>query len=292
MVRKSSKGSAKERAFAKRAEQFCRSIDRAFAADNCPFSLEQAREIQLFRDRADHLRWAHPVEVKRSLIEPTHRLSAMFSGPLYTDEAYPWPHEKKGTPFEPICQVDLAIPSELSGTFFGDGLLQLWIEDSTEGRLRLIPREHVQESRLTPPPPSATNHVWPNPKAFELFEQRSTWTHGYTVSAIRPPVLTIPDTLVSAFDELPSFVGQRLAQAFAKMEQALQDEAVVGQHPGEIGFFGNFSTIQYDSINHPETLLIMESGEIFMWGDHGNAQIFYEPNKAGAFDFSFEWSCC
>lgn len=285
--------SVKERALIKRADQFCRSIDRAFAAKNCPFSIEQASHIETFRLAADHLRWSYPAKISYMQIEPEHRLATMFSGPLYTDEANPWPHDKRGRPLEPICQIDLAVSSTLGDLHFGDGLLQLWMEDSIYGRLRLVPKHQVQLKSLTPVPFSAIQYVWPNPRGFRFFRESNDWSHGYVMTAVSTPVMTVPNTLVSVFDNIPipPNAGMRLRQAFDAMERSLQNNEVVDQSPGEIGFFGNFSSIQYDEIDSPEVLIAMESGCMFMWGDCGNAQIFYAPNKSGNFDFSFEWSC-
>jgi uncharacterized protein YwqG len=96
---------------------------------------------------------------------------------------------------------------------------------------------------------------------------------------------------VNAFDEKPDFPGKKLNAIFDEMESVLQDNDVNDQSPGEIGFFGNFSNIQYREIECPDALLVLESGDIFLWGDCGNAQIFYEFDKEGKPNFSFDWSC-
>lgn len=283
--------SAKERLIIKQANRLCRAIDRSFAADNYPFGMEQAREIEVFRAAADHLRWSYPVGCEYRLLEPEDRLISMFSGPLYTSEIHPWPHDKKGNPLEPICQIDLAIPSKLGDLALGDSLLQLWMEDSIFGHLRLVPKHQAQLSTLTPVPSTAIKHVWPNPRALRHFRESNSWTHGYVMSSVYEPILIVPDTLVRAFDEVPPISSKRLHLAFDALGLALKDNEIIDQSPGEIGIFGNFDTIQYSEIECPEALLIMESGSMFMWGDCGNAQIFYAPNKSGGFEFSFDWSC-
>lgn len=282
--------SAPERQIIRGADRLRKAIDRAFAHDNCPFSMELAREIEVFRDAAAHLRWSYPVRHELRAITESERLTTLFSGPLFTSEIHPWPVDKKGNPLEPICQIDLTLPSRLSGLPLGDGLLQLWM-DGIYGRLRLISKTDAQLNVLTPVPAKATDYVWPHPKAMRLYEQSCSWVEGYAISAVYQPVLTIPDTLVSSFDDKPDFPGKRLNMAFDAMEAALQDDDLNGQGPGEIGFFGNFSNIQYREIECPEALLIMESGGMFLWGDCGNAQIFYHVDQSGKVEFSFDWSC-
>ena len=42
----------------------------------------------------------------------------------------------------------------------------------------------------------------------------------------------------------------------------------------------------------PSCLLAFESSWPFIWGDCGNAQIFYKKNNVdGRLEFSFAWSC-
>ncbi len=288
------RASAKERQFVKAADRLHKAIDRAFSYDNCPFSMEEARELEFYRDAAAHLRWSYPIGYECRTVAPEGRLETMFSGPLFTSEAYPWPTDKNDRPLEPICQIDLRIPSEKSGLPLGDGMLQLWM-GGVDGRLRLISRQEVQAENLTPVPAFAKEYVWPLSRGFRLFKKSDPWTEGYAMTAVYHPVLTVPGSLVTAYQNYSRDVpGKRLSIAFDVMEEALQDEEIIYQSPGEIGFFGNFSNIQYSEIECPDTLMIIESGApngIFLWGNCGNAQIFYEFTKEGAVEFSFSWSC-
>lgn len=282
--------SAEERQIIKAADRLHKAIDRAFAHDNCPFSMALARELEVFRDAAAHLRWSYPVTSELQAITPEQRLETMFSGPLFTSEAHPWPMDKKGNPLEPICQIDLTLPSQISGLLLGDGLLQVWM-DGVDGRIRLLARDEVGLRALTEVPAKIRDHVWHHTKAMRVYGQSEPWTHGHVITGVYEPVLTIPETLVNAFDEKPEFSGKRLNKIFDEMEISLQNDALIDQGPGEIGFFGNFSNIQYREIDCPDALLVMESGDIFLWGDCGNAQIFYEFDKEGKPNFSFDWSC-
>jgi hypothetical protein len=286
--------SAKERQFIKAADRLHKAIDRAFSYDNCPFSMEEAQELEFYRDAAAHLRWSYPIGYEYRIVTQEDRLETLFSAPLFTSQAYPWPTDKKGNPLEPICQIDLRIPSELSGLVLGDGVLQLWM-DGVDGRLRLIPRQEVEADNLTSVPACAQEYVWPLSKGFRLFKKSDPWREGYVMTAVYQPVLTVPESLVPAYENYSRDVpGKRLSMAFDAMEEALQHEEIVCQGAGELGFFGNFSNIQYREIECPETLMIMESGApngIFLWGGSGNAQIFYELSKEGAVEFSFSWSC-
>ena len=272
------------------ANRLHKALDRAFSHDNCPFSMELARELEVFRSAAAHLRWSYPILCELQTVTPKERLATMFSGPLYTSELHPWPVNKRGKPFEPICQIDLTIPSQLSGLMLGDGLLQLWM-DGVFGCLRLLPKHEVQISALTPVADSVINHVWNHPKAMRLHGTNDPWLQGHCVSAVLDPVLTIPQTLVSRFDERPELSGKMLNAAFDAMESALQADSAISRGAGQFGFFGNFYNIQYDEIDCPEALLLMETGDVFSWGDCGNAQIFYEFDKGGKVKFSFDWSC-
>ena len=282
--------SAEERQIIKAADRLHKAIDRAFAHDNCPFSMALARELEVFRDAAAHLRWSYPVTCELQAITPEQRLGTMFSGPLFTSEVHPWPMDKKGNPLEPICQIDLTLPSQISGLLLGDGLLQVWM-DGVDGRIRLIAMGEVGLSTLTPVPENIRDHVWRHPKAMHVYGKSDAWTHGHVVTGVYEPVLTIPETLVNAFDEKPDFPGKKLNAIFDAMESALQECDNNDQGPGQIGFFGNFSNIQYREIECPDALLVLESGDIFLWGDCGNSQIFYEFDKEGKPKFSFDWSC-
>ena len=56
--------------------------------------------------------------------------------------------------------------------------------------------------------------------------------------------------------------------------------------------FGTFSEIQYATDERPPPLFCFESDEFgLMWGDGGNAQLFYKLESSGAPTFTFEWSC-
>jgi hypothetical protein len=279
----------KERKIINAASRLSKAINRAFSHDSCPFTMEQAREIDKFREAADHLRWSYPLRCKLRKVSAADRLKTMFSGPLYTSDLHPWPLGKKGQPLEPICQIDLTIPSRLSSTRLGDGLLQLWM-DGFQGHLRIVPKNCVKLTSLTSVSSLIANYVWKHPKALRLMGKCTSWNDGYLVNAIDRPVLTVPDTLVAAIDERPTIRGKLLNLAFDALEHALQHQDITDEGPGELGLFGNFANIQYREIDRPDTLLIMESGALFTWGNSGNAQIFYRINNDGNVSFSFDWS--
>lgn len=78
------------------ANRLHKALDRAFSHDNCPFSMELARELEVFRSAAAHLRWSYPVLCELQTVTPKERLATMFSGPLYTSDLHPWPVDKRG----------------------------------------------------------------------------------------------------------------------------------------------------------------------------------------------------
>ncbi len=284
------KMSPKERMIVKQADRLCRAIDRSFASDKCPFDMELARDLEVARAAAGHLRWTYPVDYEYQFIEPENRISSMLSGPFFTSTDHPWPVDAKGTPLEPICQIDLTLPSEISGLALGDGLLQVWM-DGVEGRLRCILERDAQVDKLTDVPQAAKDHIWPLAKGRSLFEQTDLWTHGYLMTGIYEPVITIPSGLTVDLDRLPCDIPNKpIVSAIAALNDALAED-IESRSTGSICFFGNFDSIQYREIDCPEALLLMESGDIFLWGDCGNAQVFYEPKKSGEIEFSFEWSC-
>lgn len=276
-------------------ELFCRAIDREFASDNCPFDIETAREIEWYRANADHARWSYPIDCSFIAVEPRHRLEAMFSGPLFISEKHPWPTNKKGNPLEPICQIDLPRLPKLGNLFFGDGLLQLWMDEDEDDLfkpfLRLIPFSEACLQELASVPSMMMHHKWTHPRARRLAGTSSEWTHGFVVSAVQKPVLTIPSGLCN-LDDTPPNTRPSLLKAFHAMDGALKANEVITECPGEIGYFGNFDFIQYHCVDCPDTLITMKEYEgIFWWGDCGRAQIFYAPNKDGGFDFSFDFCC-
>lgn len=285
--------SKSERALLNQMGRLCRAVDREFASDSCPFDMETAREIERYRASADHARWSYPVDCSFIAVEPRHRLESMFSGPLFISEKHPWPTNKKGIPFEPICQIDLASLSKLGDLFLGDGLLQLWIDehDLFKPLLRLVPEREVNLQELVAVPSMIMNHKWTYPRALRLADARSEWTHGFVVSAVHKPVLTIPGSLCN-LDDTPPKTRPRLLKAFHAMDDAIRANEVNTDCPGEIGYFGNFDLIQYDCVDCPDTLITMKEYEgIFWWGEAGQAQIFYAPNKDGGLNFTFDFCC-
>lgn len=56
-------------------------------------------------------------------------------------------------------------------------------------------------------------------------------------------------------------------------------------------FFGICNPVQYDAADMPPCLLALESEGPYMWGDSGNAQLFYLAEEDGTTQFGFAWSC-
>jgi hypothetical protein len=100
------------------------------------------------------------------------------------------------------------------------------------------------------------------------------------------PTMTWPSELGQELEDLAYNMQDENAVIIAEFVEFLPASASPTPH-----FFGNFDTIQYSPKDMPPCLLALESQGPFIWGDSGNAQIFYIPQDDGTTKFHFEWSC-
>jgi hypothetical protein len=56
------------------------------------------------------------------------RKSNVFGGYPYTSEKFPWPLNEKNDPYYPLVQINLKEIGDISGKYFGTGLLQIWLD--------------------------------------------------------------------------------------------------------------------------------------------------------------------
>lgn len=235
-------------------------------------------------------RWAYPIKLKPITAVKCDRTQGLIGGPLFTSQEFPWP-EKEGRYREPIAQFYLEEVGPLEREDLGEGLLQLWVGPGREDYLiRVIPSSVVSADAVS---------AWPIEIKDDYFEKSefyagwAAWPEQgkkvYNISCVDGKVLNW-DTLVNfAADDL-SF-GERFGK---NLEEDISSfTAIIPQDlpSTEPHFFGNFSLIQYDVSLVPRTLLALEGKPCFLWGDYGNAQIFYARKEDGGVDFSFSWSC-
>ena len=265
------------------------SIDACLSGDAKVGEAETAM-LEEIRDAASRIKWTYPVKYNFRKLSRKNRTQPLISGPLYTSEKYPWPMSKFGQPLEPICQLNLAEAGSVAQVNLGNGLLQLWM-DGIDGVLREIHNDDVSLNFLTVVPAEITKFVWKHTMADRFHESTDPWTHGYVISGTRKRVLTIPSTLVNLDLFEPEFTCNSVDKAYALVETLNKNGCLSPPNPGKFSYFGNFDTIQYNEAEKDDALFLMESGDIFTWGDCGNAQIFYQILQDGKVEFSFDWSC-
>jgi hypothetical protein len=206
----------------------------------------------------------------------TDRMKGMLSGPLFTSATYPIPLSKKGKQMVPVVQLDLKDATNISGLSLGDGLLQVWFDDidTYEDVTRVIPREEVNLSNLTPFEFNKEGHwilsdEWPF-----LKDGSSLQILGYEsagIAAINTSFLSIyinGDTEDAFSEEL---IG--LLEKF--------DDVATNSSDLFSGFYG----IQYNAEDFAPSRRCLIA--IHDWSSLGKAQIFYEFNEKGKPSFNF-----
>lgn len=273
------------------SEKLVAAIDTCLSDGRLSIDDAEIELLERTRDAASGLKWTYPVKCNFKKLTQMDRVKSLISGPLFTSELHPWPTSDDGKPLEPICQLNLTDAGSVAEISLGNGLLQLWM-DGISGKLREIPHHDVHLDSLTDVPDEITSFVWESPMADRFYGTANPWTHGYVITGVRRRILTIPSRLTSLVeDRSQKFSAKAVEKAFASLEKLRESGGMSAPSPGELSYFGNFNPIQYDESERPDTLFLMESGDIFTWGDCGNAQIFYHYNPSGKLEFSFDWSC-
>lgn len=229
------------------------------------------------------------------------RLGEVILGPIYTCHEYPWP-EGSNLPMAPLIQLDLGKASEVGQIKLGDGLLQVWMPHeavSTPLFIRVVPRAMVDKSKLAPvtdlpknlSPLQSRNEVWN--EAFEkcvpcrAIQITDYQAKRYTSQIVHPIQVNYPVKALTSVVET-----QAMVKEFDKRLKPFLKNGAKGFHPGDCHLFGTFERIQYAADEVPKPLFCFESDELgFMWGDSGNAQLFYAIESDGKVSFSFDWSC-
>lgn len=266
-------------------------IDTCLSQCGAQLDAMEVEQLDELRKAAMALKWTYPAKYKFKKLSRENRTKSLISGPLYISERYTWPFDNDGKPLEPICQLILSEIGSIADIYLGRGLLQLWMSNGI-GTLRLIPDGDVKIDQLLDVPDEITTFVWESPMADHFYGTANRWTHGYVIAGVQTRILTIPSKLLSLVEDRgPEFSSKSVEKAFEALVEIWRNGGMSPPPPGDLSFFGNFAPIQYDESEKPDALLLMESGDIFTWGDCGNAQIFYRADQCGKVEFSFDWSC-
>ncbi|UCU92318.1 WGR domain-containing protein [Hydrogenophaga taeniospiralis] len=229
------------------------------------------------------------------------RLGDVVMGPLFTSHSYEWPY-RDGLPMAPLIQLDLERASQRGGVALGDGLVQVWMpHKALAGELqyvRVVPRTSVDRSDLTPVPAMP-------PELDPLQSLDGVWNEELGRSVLAPAfqivawgdmryTTTLAQGMQSYYKLKRLTSDPALAKEIDAFDKAL---AALVQTPSarfssvNAHLFGTFSEIQYAPQDRPQPLFCFD-GEDFglVWGDGGNAQLFYTLGEGGEVTFSFDWS--
>ncbi len=214
----------------------------------------------------------------------------MIGGPLFTSNEFPWP-QKNGKYREPIAQFYLENVGPLDGEDLGEGLMQLWVgPEFDDYMIRVVPNSAISVESLSECPDEINEDYFEDAVSYDPFE---AWPvkdcKVYQISGVSDKVLNW-DSLINFVADDYSF-DEKFGKGLAEEIRAFTAIIPSNLPNTEPHFFGNFSLIQYDVTMMPRTLLALESKPCFMWGDCGNAQIFYECTNGGETKFTFSWSC-
>jgi hypothetical protein len=250
---------------------------------NYPFS-EIGEKLSCFR-------WAYPITTAKVATTEVDRMAPMLIGPIFTSDRHPWPrHGKKFR--EPIVQFDLEWAGKLANVNLGTGVLQLWLGPSFDDReIRIIPKEDFDPRLLTAIPKGVNRSYFAKGPFFAgdvgSWLDKRGGGEAVVITGTGKPTMTWPSGLYEDLDDLAYNMNDENAPVIAEFLEFLPaDSASPTPH-----FFGNFLPIQYSPNDMPPCLLALESQGPFIWGDCGNAQIFYIPQDGGTTKFHFEWSC-
>lgn len=251
---------------------------------------DEWEELEGIRNSFLAFRWAYPIKLEAVEVGECDRTQGMISGPLFTSNEFPWP-EKNGKYREPIAQFYLEDVGKLSDENVGTGLLQLWVgPDSDDYLIRIIPHFAISADGLSEFPDDINENYFENSVSYDPIK---AWpVRGckiYQITGVSDKVLNWDSLVKFAADDY-SF-DEKFGKGLAEEIRAFTAIIPSDLPNTEPHFLGNFSLIQYDVAMMPRTLLALESKPCFMWGDFGNAQIFYEATTSGETRFTFSWSC-
>lgn len=284
----------------RRMERYCTKRDNAYCWDSVS---DIVRKVNCGA-------WSWPPIVKQAPPENIDRCGDVLVGPVYTCKGYEWPIQNN-FPMIPVIQLDLDRCSRVSRTDLGSGLLQVWdgfgVDLSSDAYIRVIPADRVHKKELLPVPffdirkmeqlgSKRGKYVWSPTVSIDWADPNykgsrsglATYIAGYG-----PRQFSFPD-----IDEIDIDINcgeEEADQELLSMEDELK--ALIRfahEHWKDSGtqLMGTFDPIQYLPEEYPAPLFCLEDGPYYIWGDGGNAQVFFEKQIDGTFKYSFTWSCC
>lgn len=243
--------------------------------------------------------WSWRPIIEEVADDKVNRLGEVIKGPIYTSEEFPWP-EASGFPMAPLIQLDLRKSSEIGGIELGDGLLQVWMPHeaiTTPLFIRMVPRAYTDLSKLTPTvtlpdelePLQKRGETWSDElERFvpcQSFQITGYEVGRYTCQMAHPIQDNYPAKKLSA-----SVETQQLIRDFDKKLKSFLKNGPKSFGSNYCHLFGTFVRLQYFANEVPQPLFCFESDDLeFMWGDSGNAQLFYKIDGDGRVEFSFDW---
>ena len=245
--------------------------------------------------------WAWDPITKSVEDSKVDRLGEVIMGPIYTCAEYDWP-SKDGKPMAPLIQLDLAKASEIGGVNLGYGLLQVWMPHKAiagkDQLIRVVPKEFVGVEKQTPvvalpedlDPLQCREEEWDD-DADDFVPALAYQISGYAPKRYSIPLRPIKDNHeIKDITSNPALLGK--IKEFDKLLQTSKKKGPKSIGTSNCHLFGAFSEIQYAAHERPLPLFCFESDEFgLMWGDGGNAQLFYKLGPSGEPTFTFEWSC-
>ena len=255
--------------------------------------------IQDFTQAFESGTWSWRPIIEELADDKVNRLGEVIKGPIYTSEEFPWP-EASGLPMAPLIQLDLRKSSEIGGIELGDGLLQVWMPHkaiTTPLFIRVVPRAYTDLSKLTPTvtlpdelaPLQKRGETWSDElekfvpcQSFQIIGYEAG---RYTCQMAHPIQDNYPAKKLTA-----SVETQQLIKDFDKKLKPFLKSGPKSFGPNHCHLFGTFVRLQYFANEALQPLFCFESDDLeFMWGDSGNAQLFYKIDGEGRVEFLFDW---
>ena len=245
--------------------------------------------------------WAWDPITKSVADDKVDRLGEVIMGPIYTCSEYGWP-TVDGYPMAPLIQLDLAKASKIGGINLGEGLIQVWMPHKAimgkDQFIRVVPKEFVEAEKLTP--------VVDLPEDIDPLQVREEeWDDeaddfvpapAYQITGYAPKRCTIELRSIKGNHTIKEITSNTVLvgkiKEFDNLMQSSEKKGPKSIRASNCHLFGTFCDIQYTAEEKPLPLFCFESDEFgLMWGDGGNAQLFYKIDSEGLPIFSFDWTC-
>lgn len=257
--------------------------------------------FESFSRRFKAAAWAWDPVTKPMPNDQIDRLGEVIMGPIYTCAEYDWPH-KDGYPMAPLIQLDLAKASQTGGVNLGEGFIQIWMPhkaiSAKDQHIRVVPKEFVDATKLTPvvdlpddlDPLQVRDEEW-DAETDDFVPSPAYQIIGYAPKRFTVDLMSIKDNhTIKDITSNPDLLGK--IKEFDKLLKDANKKGPKSIRASNCHLFGTFCVIQYMADEKPLPLFCFESDEFgLMWGDGGNAQLFYKLSADGEPTFSFEWSC-